>query len=43
MTKGDVKGASEMSDVTIEGAVELLGEALSGPVAACHAAGSHSR
>jgi FAD/FMN-containing dehydrogenase len=34
MTKGDVKGASEMSDVTIEGAVELLGEALSGPVLA---------
>jgi hypothetical protein len=32
MTTGDVKGASEMSDVTIEGAVELLGEALSGPV-----------
>ena len=34
MTKSDVKGASEMSVVTIEGAVEVLGEALSGPVLA---------
>jgi FAD/FMN-containing dehydrogenase len=34
MTTGDVKGASEMSDVTSEGAVEVFGELLSGPVLA---------
>lgn len=30
MTNAMFKGASEMSDVTIEGVVEVLGEALSG-------------
>ena len=34
MTKSYVKEVSEMSDVTIDGAVESLGEALSGPVLA---------
>ncbi len=39
MTTSDVKGASEMSGVTIDGAAELLGEALSGPVLAPGAPG----